>query len=296
MFLLLSSRRSSSVLSRIQRCTSSSSCSITKPMTFRSRVVVVVPVAVVATGPQVLLSQQRSYYFTNAQRVKGEDPYAVLGLQWGARTSDIKAAFRQKAAVLHPDVNTTDPPQAALRKFQTLTAAYETLTKTTLRLPLLPVLDEDEWQWSVFVRGDRIASERTDVAGQARARPMPPASVDGNPQKFTLGHPAGLGSRTARRGEYLSRTSNSSDSKQQQQPVSSSVGRGHNKWVEPRPYQPWTTTATQQHHHHTRRRTASSASPPPPLKAFSSSAGNNNDNNNAHEPQATTAQTTTPLV
>jgi hypothetical protein len=73
-------------------------------------------------------SQVRSY-FTNGDRVKREDPYAVLGLQWGdgSTTTEIKAAYKKMAVRLHPDVNKDD--KNAHQKFQDLQKAYQTIMK-----------------------------------------------------------------------------------------------------------------------------------------------------------------------
>jgi DnaJ domain len=169
------------------------------------------------------------YFFTNAQQMQKDDPYAVLGLQYGATQVEIKAAFRELASKLHPDVNTVDTKESAQKKFQRLSIAYERLTKTSKGHPKL---DDDEWQWSIWLRSTNIAESRTDVAGVLKGRPIPPVVImNGNhQQQHIIGHPAGLG--TNRRGEHLG-TLNRSD-----QP-SSSVGSGKNKWVEQKPYQPW---------------------------------------------------------
>lgn len=168
-------------------------------------------------------------YFTNAQRVRNDDPYATLGLHYGATQSEIKGAFRKLASQLHPDVNKIDEPAAAQKKFQKLSAAYEKLTKSTNGHPNL---DDDEWQWSIWLRSSCIAESRTDVAGVFKVRPIPPAtSIQGNGNKnYAIGHPAGFGA--ARRGEYIGQPDNA------KQPTSS-VGSGVNKWVERKPYQPW---------------------------------------------------------
>jgi DnaJ domain len=172
------------------------------------------------------------YYFTNAQRVRDEDPYATLGLLWGATQSEIKAAFRERASQLHPDVNKTDSPSVARKKFQLLSSAYEKLTKAKGQQH--PNLDDDEWQWSIWLRSTRIAESRTDVAGVAKLRPIPPAIGTKGSQlhPYMLGHPSGLGSTTNRRGgEFLGTKATNGPT--------SSVGRGINKWVDPKPYQPW---------------------------------------------------------
>jgi curved DNA-binding protein CbpA len=59
--------------------------------------------------------------------MKKDDPYAALGIQWGATTTDIKDAFKEKARALHPDVNKIDSPEEALKKFQNIQKAYSKL-------------------------------------------------------------------------------------------------------------------------------------------------------------------------
>jgi DnaJ-class molecular chaperone len=59
------------------------------------------------------------------------DHYAALGLGSAAPLSDIKKAFRQKAAQFHPDRNTA--PEAPER-FRAVQAAYEVLSDETKRL------------------------------------------------------------------------------------------------------------------------------------------------------------------
>ena len=59
--------------------------------------------------------------------MKKDDPYAALGIQWGATTQEIKDAFRKQARALHPDVNKIDSPENALLKFQIIQKAYSTL-------------------------------------------------------------------------------------------------------------------------------------------------------------------------
>lgn len=192
------------------------------------------------TSAQVVIRS----YFTNGDRMKKDDPYAQLGLQWGdgASTQQIKDAFRLKARELHPDVNTQDTPEQAIQKFQRLQKAYETLmgiknAGTTGGSSSAEALEE--WQFSIWRNGDRIAQDRTDVAGVARKRPVPPASSqDSNGSsanatswagRHQLGHPSGRGSMGITRGEYLGEGSSRS----------SSVGRGQNKWVKPKEYKPW---------------------------------------------------------
>lgn len=175
----------------------------------------------------VVLPQWRCY-FTNADRMKQDDPYALLGLQWGDATStaEIKEAFRKKARELHPDVNTKDTPEQALQKFQKLQKAYQTL------LGNADDAEEgaEEWRFAVWRTGDRIAQDRTDVAGEARKRPAQPASKADAWASRQIGHPDGRGvSSSSRRNEFLGTG----------KPTASSVGRGLNKWVTPKDYKPW---------------------------------------------------------
>jgi hypothetical protein len=169
----------------------------------------------------------RRSYFTNAERIKKSDPYAILGLQWGdgATSSDIKAAFRLKARELHPDVNTTDSPELALQKFQELQKSYESIMKAVTGDDNSK-LDLEEWRVGIWRQGDRIALDRTDVAGVKRNRPAQPAST--KVYARTLGHPDGRGNHHSTRGEYLG------DGKK-----TSSVGTGRNKWVQPKKFIPW---------------------------------------------------------
>jgi len=172
--------------------------------------------------------------------MKRDDPYAKLGLSYGdgASTSEIKAAFRRKAAELHPDVNTTDRPDVALRKFRELHRAYESLIKVHSNLNGLSEEKDEEWRVSVWRNGDRIAVDRTDVAGAMRKRPVPPSSVAKRHGAMQLGHPSGRGLVT-KRGEYLGDGDSGQGGASQWAGPSSSVGRGMSKWVTPREFKPW---------------------------------------------------------
>ena len=168
---------------------------------------------------------RRRFYFTNGKKKKKNDPYSILGLQWGdgATSADIKAAFRQKARELHPDVNTTDTPEQAIQKFQKLQKAYESLMKSVTGDDNL---DMEEWRVAIWRQSDRIAIDRTDVAGVLRKRPVQPASTKVYARE--LGHPDGRGAGTTTRGEYLGDGGKSS-----------TVGTGRNKWVKPKEFKPW---------------------------------------------------------
>ena len=177
--------------------------------------------------------------------MKRDDPYQQLGLQWGdgATSSQIRQAYRRKAAELHPDVNRTDSPATALRKFQDLQRAYQTLIQVHSHCSSsASASSAAEWSVSVWRNGDRIAMDRTDVAGIKKQRPKPSPTSHHNKRGhyFLLGHPDGSGRTNYNRGEYL--TAGDGDGEQQQQTtpkVSSSVGRGINKWVQPKAFVPW---------------------------------------------------------
>mmetsp|Transcript_44593 Transcript_44593/g.45235 ORF Transcript_44593/g.45235 Transcript_44593/m.45235 type:complete len:247 (+) Transcript_44593:219-959(+) len=169
-------------------------------------------------------------YFTNGEGIKKDNPYAILGLQWGdgATTAEIRQAFREKAKSLHPDVvdRTVMSLQEAHEQFQTLVRSYEILTKNQNN-------DNDnieEWRVSLWRQSDRIALDRTDVAGVARKRPAKPAQTSRNKYGRELGHPSGKGI-SRRKEEYLPVTTDDTTSKMISKNLrSSSVGRGRSKW------------------------------------------------------------------
>ena len=182
-------------------------------------------------------------YFTDADRVRREDPYDVLGLSYGdgCTLTAIKQAFRTKAKQLHPDIqNNNTSMKAAHQEFQRVLKAYETLTKIHNQLPGLDASKDDEWRTSIYRRGDRIAMERTDVAGVKRVRPVPSPNHPNGIQRraYVLGHPQRGGIvTTTSRGEYLEQANGPSVNKNIR---TSSVGRGQNKWVTRRTvYTPW---------------------------------------------------------
>jgi len=192
------------------------------------------------SSPSLLSSLSSTYlskyyfrtYFTNGEVIKKDDPYAILGLQWGdgATTAEIRQAFREKAKSLHPDVvdRTVISLQEAHEQFQTLVRSYETLTKNNVSQNY----DNDnieEWRVSLWRQSDQIALDRTDVAGVARKRPAKPAQTKSNKYSRELGHPSGKGIR--RKEEYLSvTTDDTSSDTNNKKLLSSSVGRGQSKW------------------------------------------------------------------
>lgn len=176
----------------------------------------------------------RRSYFTNGEVTKRDDPYAILGLEWGdgATTAEIRAAFRERAKALHPDVVDTSKMslKQAQQDFQKLVWAYEALLKHVQA----DTMDHDsieEWRVALWRQSDRIALDRTDVAGTLRKRPAPPAETDSRRKAYgrELGHPSGKGVAATKRGEYLSDGNNHSDKGKLR---SSSVGRGQSKWVQ----------------------------------------------------------------
>jgi curved DNA-binding protein CbpA len=59
-----------------------------------------------------------------------KDHYAALGLNSAATLSDIKKAFRQRAALFHPDRNSATDAAARFREVQ---EAYDVLSDDTKR-------------------------------------------------------------------------------------------------------------------------------------------------------------------
>mmetsp|Transcript_21000 Transcript_21000/g.44960 ORF Transcript_21000/g.44960 Transcript_21000/m.44960 type:complete len:247 (-) Transcript_21000:3-743(-) len=172
----------------------------------------------------------RCFYFTNTDQMKKSDPYAALGLEWGATAVEIKDAYRRLARELHPDVSQLEPT-VALNKFRLVKEAYDKLmnnkTLGTHRTDLW-----EEWSFAIWRSGDLIAQERTDVAGAMKKRPAKPAeSIKRSWGVASLGHPDGRGA-TVGGGEYLT-------SSERQRRRSSTVGTGKSKWVEKKEFRPW---------------------------------------------------------
>ena len=176
-------------------------------------------------------NEQYRPYFTNTDQVKKTDPFATLGLSWGATSAEIKEAYRRHARELHPDVSKLDP-SIALEKFKLVKDAYDKLMNNKNggigqhRTDLL-----EEWSFAIWRNSDIIAQDRTDVAGVMKKRPVKPADSlrKGSGWGISqLGHPDGRG--ISSRAEYLS-----SGERQ----LSSTVGTGRSKWVAKKEYKPW---------------------------------------------------------
>ena len=172
--------------------------------------------------------------FTNTDLMKKEDPFATLGIQWGATTTEIKEAFKTKARELHPDVNKNDTQEQALQKFQLVQQAYSKL----MDVKDAPHRDDllQEWSFAVWRNSDVIAQDRDDVAGVMRKRPIKPAEAIKPGTKWgiaTLGHPDQKGN-TPRRGEYIGEGL-------PRGPRSNSVGTGISKYTsqKKKEFKPW---------------------------------------------------------
>ena len=116
----------------------------------------------------------RRSYFTNTDQRKKSDPFAALGLEYGATATEIKEAYRRKARELHPDVSHLEP-SVALEQFRVVKEAYDKLMNTknaTHRTDLW-----EEWSFAIWRGGDLIAQERTDVAGAMRKSTVSPLLV-----------------------------------------------------------------------------------------------------------------------
>ncbi len=59
-----------------------------------------------------------------------KDHYAALGVGPGATLTEVKKAYRQQAALLHPDRN---PAPNAAARFQSVQAAYDVLSDDAKR-------------------------------------------------------------------------------------------------------------------------------------------------------------------
>jgi hypothetical protein len=192
----------------------------------------IIPIRITASVQGRTSNHSFRTIFTNTDLMKKDDPYATLGIQWGATTTEIKDAFKKKARELHPDVNKTDNPKQALEKFQAAQKAYSKL----MDVKGAPHRDDllEEWSFAVWRNGDLIAQERDDVAGVMRKRPAKPAASNKPGSQWgvaSLGHPNGGGNKP-RRAEYLGDGVTTG-------PRTSTVGTGQNKWVKKKEFEPW---------------------------------------------------------
>jgi len=78
----------------------------------------------------ILSLQDGRVVLSGERRIPMKDHYAALGLSSAATLADIKKAFRQQAAIHHPDRNAA--PDAAAR-FRAVQEAYEVLSDDTRR-------------------------------------------------------------------------------------------------------------------------------------------------------------------
>lgn len=96
--------------------------------------------------------------------VQFKDYYSVLGLARTATESEIKAAFREKARKLHPDVNRDDPN--AEERFKEVNEAYEVLSDAEKRR-MYDRFGED-WQRyrDAGIDPDDVGPSRTATSGR----------------------------------------------------------------------------------------------------------------------------------
>jgi curved DNA-binding protein CbpA len=185
----------------------------------------------------------RRLYYTNGDKIKESDPYAKLGLTWGATNSEIKFAYHKLAHQLHPDVSKLDPT-VAIKKFRAVREAYDILMNTK-KNGINTTENDEQWAFQTWRTCDIIAQQRTDVAGAMRKRPSKPAISYSSSRLSshqwgiaTIGHPDGRGvvsNSNRRQGEYLS----SGETIQQRSRTSTSVGTGISKWVTKKEFRPW---------------------------------------------------------
>lgn len=185
---------------------------------------------------------QRVTYFTNGDRVKGDDPFAVLGLTWGATNSEIKEAYRKLAQKYHPDAGGSKAKDgstkaSSIEAFQKIQRAYSCLMNVqNVRFSHASKDALEIYSFQTWRQADILAQERTDVAGLLRKRPIQPAT-DGPRAIYTLGQPDGSGVR--RREEYVTDGSNDAMSAVRSKKNTGTVGTGKNKWTTPPQWKPW---------------------------------------------------------
>jgi hypothetical protein len=102
------------------------------------------------------------------------DLYAVLGVEPRCSREELRAAYRQLARVLHPDLSPKDP--FAERRFRHVSAAYATLSSPTSRAAydaartaqLDTVLRLEPDRIDVLLRTGRSVTRRVSIVGDMR--------------------------------------------------------------------------------------------------------------------------------
>ena len=123
-----------------------------------------------------------------------ENPYQVLGVQYGASTAKVKASFRRLAQKYHPDHNMHDPDKAR-REFQLITNAYEELTrservKRTASRSRNEVVVDIERGWTAG------STQRVTIDGQTITFIVPPGVLPGMKIRLELQQPNGYGGQS----------------------------------------------------------------------------------------------------
>ncbi len=176
-----------------------------------------------------LLSLPRRFYHTNGTLVNSSDPFKTLGLEWGATTDEIKTAYRKLAMRHHPDVGSEKDPE----KFQTVQKAYDALMAKSSDDG-----DEanDQFSWDLWRKGDIIAQERRDVAGEMKQRPVRPVGIS---TAKVIGFSGSVPVNKGAGGDLLG------DGSIDEVRKTSSVGSGVSKWHsrERKEYKPWSPNA-----------------------------------------------------
>lgn len=101
------------------------------------------------------------------------DPYAILGIEKEATSSQITSAYRKAALKCHPDKVSADEKDAAHAKFQEVAFAYAILSDerrrkrydTTGRTEESLDLEDDDFNWTDFFRNqykDVVTAEKID--------------------------------------------------------------------------------------------------------------------------------------
>lgn len=101
------------------------------------------------------------------------DPYAILGVEHEATSSDITRAYRKVALKCHPDKASPEDKDAAHAKFQEVAFAYAILSDerrrerydTTGRTEDTLDLEDDDFNWTDFFRNqykDVVTTEKID--------------------------------------------------------------------------------------------------------------------------------------